>query len=235
MNAKTNRIIANVGLMLTPFSWGNINTNIGADSYTNQNQILRHPESSLGFVANGILDQADDITRSINTHTLLNINNHAITQSLSVTGFIGQSISDYKSTTDGLLGQNFLDPNFISVNNALLRSSRTVISQRRLLSLFGSATIDLNRYLYLTVTGRNDWTSTIPGAEKLFLLPVDLDELHLLGRVPFDRQLHDGQAEGGVTPRSARMPGRTRTTPSSRPSSHRTVVTGTRSGRRIRI
>ena len=171
VGSKTNRLIANVGLTLTPFSWGNIKTNIGADSYTNQNQILRHPESSLGFVANGILDEADDITRSINTLTLLNVNSHDITQSLSITGFIGHSLSDYKSTTDGLLGQNFLDPNFISVNNALLRSSRTVISQRRLLSLFGQATLDLKKYLYLTVTGRNDWTSTIPPARNSFFYP----------------------------------------------------------------
>jgi TonB-linked SusC/RagA family outer membrane protein len=171
VNAKTNRIIANVGLVLTPFSWGNIRTNIGTDSYTNQNQILRHPESAAGFTANGILDQADDITRSINTQTVLNINSHAITGGLSFNGLIGQSISDYKSTTDGLLGQNFLDPNFVSVNNALLRSSRTVIAQRRLLSLFGSATLDFNRYLYLTVTGRNDWTSTIPVERNSFFYP----------------------------------------------------------------
>ena len=171
VSSKTNRVIANVGLVITPFSWGNLRTNIGTDSYTNQNQILRHPESSFGFNANGILDQANDITRSINAQTLLNLNSRAITKRLSFSGLIGQSVSDYKSTTDGLLGQNFLDPNFISVNNALLRSSRTVISQRRLVSLFGSATLDLNKYLYVTATGRNDWTSTIPEERNSFFYP----------------------------------------------------------------
>ena len=171
VNSKTNRIIANVGLVVTPFSWGNIRTNLGTDSYTNENQILRHPESSVGVTANGILDKADDITRSINAQTLLNLNPRALTRSLSFTGLIGQSVSDYKSTTDGLLGQNFLDPNFVSVNNALLRSSRTVISQRRLLSLFGSATVDFKKYLYITATGRNDWTSTIPEERNSFFYP----------------------------------------------------------------
>lgn len=171
VSSTTNRIIANVGLVVTPFSWGNVRTNIGTDSYTNQNQILRHPESAVGFTANGILDQANDITRSINAQTVLNINSRALTQRLSFSGLFGQSVSDYKSTTDGLLGQNFLDPNFISVNNALLRSSRTVISQRRLLSLFASATLDLNKYLYVTATGRNDWTSTIPEERNSFFYP----------------------------------------------------------------
>jgi TonB-linked SusC/RagA family outer membrane protein len=171
VSSKTNRVIANVGLTLTPISWGNLRTNIGADTYTNQNLILRHPESALGFTANGILDQADDITRSINAQTVFNVNSRDITRSLSINGLLGHFISDYKSTTDGLLGQNFLDPNFISVNNALLRSSRTVISQRRLLSLFGSATLDFKRYLYLTATGRNDWTSTIPKERNSFFYP----------------------------------------------------------------
>ena len=59
INSKNNRILANVGLTFTPFSWGNLKTNIGTDAYTNQNLILRHPESAAGFANNGIIDEAD--------------------------------------------------------------------------------------------------------------------------------------------------------------------------------
>ena len=48
---------------------------------------------------------------------------------------------------------------------------RTTINQRRLLSLFGQATIDYNKYLFITVTGRNDWTSTIPTVRNSFFYP----------------------------------------------------------------
>ena len=170
-NTKNNRLISNLGLILSPVSWANLKTNLGVDSYTNETQILRHPESALGISYGGVLDQAADITRSINSQTLLNFNTYAITHGISISGFLGNQISDYKSTTDAFKGQDFLDPNFVSVNNTNLRIARTTISQRRLLSGFGSATLDYNRYLYLTLTGRNDWTSTIPKGRNSFFYP----------------------------------------------------------------
>src|SRR5712692_3695413 len=39
INAKTNRIMVNLGLLVTPFSWGSLKTNLGTDTYTNQNLI----------------------------------------------------------------------------------------------------------------------------------------------------------------------------------------------------
>jgi TonB-linked SusC/RagA family outer membrane protein len=171
INSKVNRLIANVGLTATPFSWGSLKTNLGADTYTNQNMLLRHPESAIGITSNGILDQADDVTRNLTAQTLLNFNSHQLTKSLSVGGLIGNAISDAKSTVDGGEGINFLDNNFVSVNNTLSRTSTGVTSQRRLLSAFAQAVFDYNKYLYLTLQGRNDWTSTIPEGRNSFFYP----------------------------------------------------------------
>ncbi|MFN2636488.1 MAG: SusC/RagA family TonB-linked outer membrane protein [Gemmatimonadaceae bacterium] len=188
ITSKNNRIIANLGFTYSPFSWGNLKTNIGTDNYTNTNLLLRHPESALSGSNNGILDVADDITRDLSTQTLLNFNAHAIGRSLSISGLLGNSLSDFKSTTDALKGQDFLDPNFVSVNNTQLRQNRTTIAQRRLVSGFGSATLAFKEYLYLTVTGRNDWTSTIPTNRNSFFYPsisssfIFSDAIPALGR-----------------------------------------------------
>src|SRR5207237_5683845 len=123
---------------------------------------LRNPESAAGFTNNGILDLTDLITRNINAQTLFNVNSHALTNSISISGLLGHAISDFRSTADAANGRDFLDPNFVSINNTNLRSSRTTIEQRRLVSGFGQAVVDFRNYLYLTVTGRNVWTSTIP-------------------------------------------------------------------------
>jgi TonB-linked SusC/RagA family outer membrane protein len=170
-NTKNNRLITNLGLLITPFSWGNLKTNIGTDTYTNETEVLRHPESALGYSNNGILDLANDVTRSISAQTLLNVNERPVYAGISVSGFLGTSLSDYKSNTEAMKGQDFLDPNFVSVNNTTLRLPRTTIYQRRLLSAFGSATASYNNYLYVTVTGRNDRTSTIPRPRNSFFYP----------------------------------------------------------------
>ena len=171
INSKNNRILSNVGLTISPFSWGNLKSNIGVDNYTNQNLVLRNPESVTGFASNGILDLADQITRNINIQTLLNFNSRALTNSISISGLLGNAISDAKATTDAQLGRDFLDPNFVSINNTNVRSNKTTIEQRRLVGAFGQAVIDYKKYLYLTFTGRNDWTSTIPKGRNSFFYP----------------------------------------------------------------
>ena len=171
INSKTNRIISNFALTITPFSWGNLRSNIGADYYTNQNLLLRHPESSQGYLSGGILDIADDITRNVNVQTLLNFNSYQLTRSLGVRGLIGNAISDARSTVDAQEGTNFFDPNFVSINNTALRNGHTTIAQRRLIGAFAQAVFDWNDYLYLTLQGRNDWTSTIPRPQNSFFYP----------------------------------------------------------------
>ncbi len=171
VNSKNGRIVTNLGLQVTPFSWGNLKTNVGLDGYTNENQILRHPESATGNTFNGILDEANDVVRNLTAQTLLNFNSYFLTNSISISGLIGNQVSDFKSTTAALKGQDFLDPNFVSINNTNLRTNRTTTSQRRLVSLFGSATLNFKDYLYLTGTARNDWTSTIPQDRNSFIYP----------------------------------------------------------------
>lgn len=184
ITSRNDRIITNLGLVLTPFSWGNIRTNIGNDSYTNQNEIVRHPESTFGVSANGILDVANDVTRSTNVQTVLNVNPRRLFRGLMVSGLIGNQINDYKSRTDGSFGRDFLDPNFVSINNTNIRSSRTVVNQRRLIGLYGQATLDFNKVLFVNVTGRNDWTSTIPRERNSFFYPSVSTSFILSDAVP---------------------------------------------------
>jgi TonB-linked SusC/RagA family outer membrane protein len=171
--SNQNRLVSNLGLVLTPWEWGELKTNVGIDGYTTEQQILRAPESNLGFSNNGILDIADDIVRNVSAQTVLSFRNRELFKDLSISAFIGHGIQDNKSQTNAAKGTDFLDPGFVSMNNTnpAQRLSRTTLSQRRLVSAFGSATLDWRDYLYVTVTGRNDWTSTIPTVRNSFFYP----------------------------------------------------------------
>ena len=170
-NSKTTRTNVNVGFTLRPVSWANLKTNIGVDNYTSELEILRHPESTLGIANGGILDKANDVTRGINSQTLLTFNRQAITNDIGISGMVGNGISDRKGSVAALAGIQFLDPNFVAINNTNLRSTKTTVSQRRLVSAFGQAQLDYKSILYLTFTGRNDWTSTIPKGANSFFYP----------------------------------------------------------------
>ncbi len=197
INSNNNRIIANVGLITTPFAWGNFRTNIGVDAYTNENLVLRHPESVYGALNRGILDVANDVTRNINLQNIFNVNAINLTDKFSISGFVGHSLNDSKSQTNALAGQDFLDPNFVSINNTNVRQNRTILSQRRLLSAFGQATANYNDYLFLTVTGRNDWTSTIPIERNSFFYPSINGAFIFSDAIPSIGKFMTGKLRGG--------------------------------------
>ena len=190
VTSKQGRLIANLGFILTPFNWGNLKTNVGSDGYTNENLILRHPESAgVANDQNGILDVANDVVRNLSAQTVFNVNRFKISRNLSVNGLIGNQILDQRSQVSALNGTNFLDPNFVSVNNTNTRTTRTLLTRRRLMGLFGSVTANYHDYLYVTATGRNDWTSTIPQERNSFFYPsvqasfILSDAVPAIGRV----------------------------------------------------
>jgi TonB-linked SusC/RagA family outer membrane protein len=198
INSKNNRIIANVGITLTPVSWANLKSNIGTDAYTNSNLLLRNPESVVGANFNGLLDLADLIQKNTNIQTLLNFNSHQLTNSLSISGLLGNSISDYKATTDAATGRDFLDPNFVSINNTNQRTSKTTIEQRRLIGAFGQMTLNWKDYLFLNATGRNDWTSTIPTARNSFFYPSFSSSFVFSDAFPSVRRFMTGKVRAAV-------------------------------------
>ena len=187
--SHNNRLIANLGLTVAPFSWGYLKTNLGVDGFTNEAQILRSPESYLGVANGGILDVATQVNRNLSAQTLLNFNSHRLTSSgLSVYGLLGHALLDQKSSTDAADGTNFLDPGFVSINNTSIRLPLTTVSDRRVVSLFGSGTLDYRDLWYLTITGRNDWSSTLPPQSRSFFYPSISSSFVLSDAVPAIRR-----------------------------------------------
>ncbi|HKA57500.1 MAG TPA: SusC/RagA family TonB-linked outer membrane protein [Gemmatimonadales bacterium] len=197
ITAKTNRLLANVGLVISPFSWGNIKTNLGSDSYTNQNQLVRHPESAIGFTSNGLLDQADVITRNLSALTVLNVYDRPVNSTLSISGLLGNQIIDLRTNTAAATGISWLDPNFVSMNNTSNRSTLNTTEQRRVVSLFGQAVLDYRHFWYLRVTGRNDWTSTIPHPRNSFFYPSISTSFVFSDAFPSIRRFVSGKARLG--------------------------------------
>ncbi|TKC12429.1 SusC/RagA family TonB-linked outer membrane protein [Pedobacter polaris] len=173
LNSINNRITSNFGFTITPAKWVNFKSNIGIDAYNNRNLLLSHPESSRGLNRNGILDIANDNTRNINVQNLLSFTKQNITKDLTFDATLGNAISSAKSAIDSQYGEGFLDPNFESINNTTttLRNAKSTVFQKRVFSFFGRATLAYKNYLYLTATGRNDWTSTIPDGANSFFYP----------------------------------------------------------------
>ena len=63
-------------------------------------------------------------------------------------------------------------PGTYDVSNAANPPDReTTVARKRVNSLYGQADFGYNNFLFLTVTGRNDWSSTLPEANRSYFYP----------------------------------------------------------------
>lgn len=77
------------------------------------------------------------------------------------------------SSTSAKSGAGLVVPNVFTINN--IRSDALSYgnsrSQRGIYSLYGMATIGINNMAYLDLTARNDWSSTLPAANRSYFYP----------------------------------------------------------------
>ncbi|GAB3548439.1 SusC/RagA family TonB-linked outer membrane protein [Spirosoma fluminis] len=75
--------------------------------------------------------------------------------------------NDYNSVTV----QDFVQPGLYTVANGRVKNPVYALSEKKINSLFGSATVSYNDYLFLTATARNDWFSTLAESNRSILYP----------------------------------------------------------------
>ncbi|MEJ7671795.1 MAG: TonB-dependent receptor [Chitinophagaceae bacterium] len=66
-----------------------------------------------------------------------------------------------------------MEPNFNSINNTDVTTQRVknTILNKRVIGVFGTLDLNYASILYVTATGRNDWTSTLPKENNSFFYP----------------------------------------------------------------
>ncbi len=108
-----------------------------------------------------------------NHDAILSFNDN-ITKDLNISALAGGTIrkSDGSGSISASTQQGLIIPNFFSFGNtALTQGSFNPSTQQELQSLYFSANFGWKNYLYLDVTGRNDWSSTLPANSRSYFYP----------------------------------------------------------------
>src|SRR5690606_27049467 len=87
---------------------------------------------------------------------------------------LGTTAENTETKSNSLRAQQFEMPNFFSLNNA--EHGNQVLSQdkmtRRRVGVYGDFRVAYRDMVYLSVTGRNDWASTLPRENRSFFYPA---------------------------------------------------------------
>lgn len=139
-------------------SWLYVRGRLSTDSYTRTN--FEYTPSGTKYSPGGqINDQTTNKFREFNGEWLVGANKEF--SKFGIEGFVGGNMMIQKDEGQSFWGDNFFAPNFYHISNLQNRNTAFNYSEKRINSLFGSAEVNYNKYLYLTFTGRNDWFSTL--------------------------------------------------------------------------
>ncbi|PUZ27856.1 TonB-linked outer membrane protein, SusC/RagA family [Chitinophaga costaii] len=162
------RFIPNVTLNYTPVKWLTLTERIGADYY----QDTRDYHEAIGSITRtqGALYNEQYTYKSIN-HDFFAQFHKQLASKFDLSVMLGNNIQAI-SSQDNFQSANGLDvENFYNISNSGSISNSANALLRRRVSVYGQAVLDYNRMLTLTVTGRNDWSSTLPIANRSFFYP----------------------------------------------------------------
>jgi hypothetical protein len=167
-----NRLITVGSVVYDPFRFLNVTYRLGTDYYTDEFTSIRGSGTTIAGETQGAISQTLN-PRQITTSTLLVTAKHSIAEKLNFSLTLGHNVESARSRAATWYGRNFIDPDFPSINNTV-ETDRTVsqsISRRRIVGVFGDFNVDYKGYAYLSIRGRNDWSSTLPLTDRSFFYP----------------------------------------------------------------
>ncbi len=153
------RLIGAIEAKYNLLSWLYVRGRLGTDQYTRSNFEVT-PTGTQYAPGGQINDQSTGRFREFNAEWLLGAQKN-LGSKFGIDAFVGGNAMRQVDETQGVNGDNFFAPGFYHVSNLQTKNPYYNYSEKRINSLFGSAELSYNRYLYLTVTGRNDWYSTL--------------------------------------------------------------------------
>lgn len=156
---RRDRLFGNVSLSYDFTDWLKLTGRAMTDFYDDK----RNERVAIGGVREASYNEFTYFVRENNYDVILSADKF-ITEDIGINAFVGANLrnntrEETESRSVGGLGI----PNFYNLANSVGSINNTSeIYESAYSSVFGSAEISYARMLYLTLTGRNDWFSTLP-------------------------------------------------------------------------
>jgi TonB-linked SusC/RagA family outer membrane protein len=193
---KRDRLIGNVGLNYQFTPWLSALVRTGTDWYQDDRRTM-YAEGNYGVTNVSPITGGDEIVgdrgafgqyqigfQETNTDFLLSLNRN-LSDAVTLNANLGGNRRDFRRQTNYVWVAGLSAPGIFSVENA----SETpdpfdFLSRKRVNSLYGQTEFGLNNYLFVTLTGRNDWSSTLPEGNNSYFYPSVSGSLILSDMIP---------------------------------------------------
>ena len=167
-SADRDRIIGFVSAKYQFASWLSLMARTGIDQYTE----TRRSRRPVGFpdATSGRLVDETYFTKETNSDVLLTATKNNL-KNLTASLSVGAAISKRSYRQQGWEGLDFKVPGIYDISNARQVTPYYSLVEREIQSVYASGEIGYKNYLFLNITGRNDWSSTLGENNYSFFYP----------------------------------------------------------------
>jgi len=168
-NDVKDRYIGQISLNLKLNSWLSLLGRFGSDVYT-QKGVQIWPVGARSSNAPGRLINDIDIVKDLNADAILSANKD-ISSTLNINGIIGASISHQRREGSRQNGYRLKAPKVYNIGNCTEIQNSEYLSRKEIQSVYFTGQVGYKNYLFLDITGRNDWSSTLGINNYSFFYP----------------------------------------------------------------
>jgi TonB-linked SusC/RagA family outer membrane protein len=159
----------NAGYDLLP--WLNLSYKIGLNNYT-QHDLEWFRPGSRGASGLGRIIESNTRFTEIESNLLLSATRD-LNEDLNLRVIVGHNLNQRTTIVQGVRGDNMINFDILDIDN----TSNVIpfggdYTRRRLYGILGDATLGFRDYAFLSIAGRNDWSSTLPKANRSFFYPA---------------------------------------------------------------
>jgi len=163
-----NRVYGNAILSYKPTPWLTFSDNLGTDFYNE----FREGITRIGTIGalTGSFITANLYNRVINNDFLITTDNK-ITKDLGLKVIAGYNVYENYYQRDQEYAQTLTVDNLYNFSNAATVTTTNTSNKKRIQGVYGDIGLSYKTWLFVDVTGRNDWSSTLPVVNQSYFYP----------------------------------------------------------------
>ncbi|WEK19398.1 MAG: SusC/RagA family TonB-linked outer membrane protein [Candidatus Pedobacter colombiensis] len=162
------RVYGNGIVTYKPLSWLSISDNLGTDFYNEYRKGVTR-QGTIGSLT-GDFYAANIYNRIINNDFIITAD-HKLTEDLSLKVIAGYNVFESFYRRDLTDAQQLTIDGLYNYANAASVVTTNTSNKKRIQGVYGDVGLSYKDYLFLNVTGRNDWSSTLPVSNRSYFYP----------------------------------------------------------------
>ncbi len=168
LDNSVDRLFGNANLSYDATPWLNVTFRAGTDLASEARRFITR-KGTRGRL-DGEFDTQDLDERELNTDLLATVQRQ-LTGSLAMKSIVGHNFNKRTFRRQRVFSQGLNIDQLYTQANALVNAATNFRSERQLYGVYGDVGLAWREYLFVNVTGRNDWSSTLPTNNNSYFYP----------------------------------------------------------------